>query len=846
MRTRSSVGLALLCMLALASSADSEEINRTDSLGDALPRHAIARLGTLRFQFPGHIASLSFSPDGKHLVVGGVATAPRSGLVIYDAATGRRLRNIPLKNLHGISAQYSSDGNQLLWANGARTAVIMDLDTGEQQSIPLPAPAQQVACSPDGSYIATATARGTDIWSTGKIEKVCSLPSATRLAFTPDGKRVVLAQTGLSPRNTKHLTVYAADTGKKIQDLGEKRAYYADVAVSGDGRYIAASRRGRAKSPVHVWDAESGKLLAEIKGFRRYAKRVLFNPKTHQLVVLDLDNASGVFDPRTGRKIRALTIGNHQRNSAFALSPDGRHAAVGSDFSRIQLWDLRNGNQVDRHVGHLGGVTAATFSTDGTQIVTGGQDTTVRLWKVRTGKQVRVFQGHRVHTSDLSFSPDGKHIASTEPSIGGGRSVLLWHTEQDKPIHRFVPQNPRTRAESVQFSEDGNQIFVAWFGGTLTTYNTETGELGDLYCIRDDNDPYPYMQTLLSPNARYLACRRGPSLFVTELDSKARAAVDTSLRIRYLQQISFSHRGELVAWSDYERVTVTNVRSGQRLASIRFDTKVPRGVAMSFSHDGRFLALGRPDGSVGLWDLYENRMATVLPGHRFRIAASEAESSQGQGSHSSATTHVSDLEFSPDDRQLLTAGGDSTTMVWDIAAATNHVCEIQGDPNLSACWDAMADQDAHKSYRAYLEFRAAGENAVPFLAGKLKPVGQPQAQTVAHNVALLNSADYRDRVKAYQQLRHFGPVLRKQLTQALDASADLAAKRRLRKLLADMDSLLLARRTHRDLMAIRVLQSIANPQAVAALKRISTGLDVAWQTRSARNALDQLGLAEDR
>ncbi|HEX6579742.1 MAG TPA: AAA family ATPase [Actinomycetota bacterium] len=74
-------------------------------------------------------------------------------------------------------------------------------------------------------------------------------------------------------------------------------------------------------------------------------------------------------------------------------------------------------------------------------------------------------------------------------------------------------------------------------------------------------------------------------------------------------------------------------------------TEDPAGFAAAFSHDGRSLAIGLVDGSVGIVDLRTGRQRVM------------------NGRHNAA---IQGLAFSPDDATLVSAGDDEQILVWDV------------------------------------------------------------------------------------------------------------------------------------------------------------------------------------
>ena len=67
---------------------------------------------------------------------------------------------------------------------------------------------------------------------------------------------------------------------------------------------------------------------------------------------------------------------------SVAFSPDGKLLATAMDDHTVLVWDLGNGKQLRRLVGHSNRVNALCFSPDGTLLVSAGLDGTLRLWRI--------------------------------------------------------------------------------------------------------------------------------------------------------------------------------------------------------------------------------------------------------------------------------------------------------------------------------------------------------------------------------------------------------------------------------------------------------------------------------
>ncbi|MFP4052755.1 MAG: hypothetical protein ACLFV7_02705 [Phycisphaerae bacterium] len=837
------IGAVLLVWAGASADEGKKSPERTDLYGDPLPKYAVSRLGTLRFRQAGQVRALSFSPDGKRLASIGHGIGG-GGLIIWDVRSGRPLKNVKLDGQRGTSVAYSPDGEKLLWTDNNNAAYVLDLESGKRRKLSLPAYGYRAAWSPDGSMIAAASYKGVRVWRTKDYKQVRSLPKGTAVAFSPDNKRLVVADMSYNRRKGRPLVVYEVDTGKKVMELGQKRKRYIDIGWSDDGKYIAGAQTGGAKCKVDVWDGSSGKHITEIGGFRYYARQISFVPGENQIVAAEYSGSgkAGIYDVKTGKQIRALK-GADNRTLALAVSPGARYVASAGSDQVIHVWDVETGKPLHQEAGHSGVVTSGAFSPDGRHIATGGHDKTVRLWDADTGKPVRTYNGHRTTVIDLKFSPDGKLIGSS--GMNGQDDVYLWHADKGGHRHRF--SGPKYAIKTVQFGNAGESFYVATQRGEVNGWDTDSGKT--VYNHKLHRGRQYFYGVRLSPDACFLGTIRNQEVTIFKLATKGTVMLPMSSRAIYGQQCAFSPGGDLFAWPTTSGVTVVEVISGREVASLSRGRTGSRTGAMSFSHSGRYLAAGLPDGSLGVWDLYLGRRVKTLQGHRRDKGGGKNQGRSRMingrviyiGGRGGAGTGIAHVAFSPDDKRLVTTGTDSTAMVWDLQGALGKQADLAADIDLGACWDTLAYPDARDAYEAYSKLNAAGSDAVTFLAEKLRPVKRPSPEVVADSIDALDSEDYRQREEAYANLDELGPMVREEVSAALKDPPGAEVKRRLARLLANMDSPLVSSPgVLRELRAIRVLQRNGSDEAMAVLKSLTGGLKTAPQTSAAKEALRQL------
>lgn len=293
--------------------------------------------------------------------------------------------------------------------------------------------------------------------------------------------------------------------------------------------------------------------------------------------------------------------------------------------------------------------------------------------------------------------------------------------------------------------------------------------------------------------------------------------------------------------------------------------KLADSTALAVGPGGRFLAAGRADGIVLLWDVSDGRQVRVMSS-RLGPVAGLAFSRDGRLLASCGADHAPGVWetatgqellapeghggpatcvlFSPDGRALLSGGGDGLAFVWALNGqgrdAPARAARLT-TADLDKRWNDLLNEDGAVANRALWDLAAASDQSAPFLRDRLGPLLGGDVGRASKLIADLDSDDFDTREKASTDLAAMGQAVEPLLRRAFDHTESTEARQRLQVLLGKLKTALpWAQQRPRVLRALAALELSGAPAARELLEAVAKGALEPEVKQAAREALDRL------
>lgn len=585
----------------------------------------------------GDVHCAAYSADGRYIVTAsGDHTA-----IIWDAATGRKLRALVGHTGSVQTAAFSADGRRIATTSMGGAAIVWDASTGEQVRVlkgqAVGSSFESAAFSPDGKQLLTGSFRKkAELWDieTGKqVREFVGHEYSVTAGFSSDGKRILTASSdGLA-------IVWDAATGEKLRTLdGHDKRRVSAAAFSPDGtRVVTAGTRRTAL----IWDVATGKKLHTLKG-HYFAPEVSFEAQLES----DLESA--------------------------AFSPDGKWVLTGSRGNNVAIWDATTGEHV-RSIGHhRGWVWSVAFSPDGKRVLSGSRDNSAIVSDAATGSRLLTLGGSDGGNASAAFNPDGRQLVT---SSGGAATV--WDLAVGRPIRRLEGQTQRVVPES--FTPDGTRLIAGSEKGVVGTWDLGTGKRVSTLADFADLSGTP----VLSSDGTKLVT---PAANARELFAKDKRAIvwdaKTGEKIRSFEPDDLYWVSDAALSPDGKRVVFARLNANQ-VATVRdastgkkaYDLGVPPNgkpttfstLSVRFSPDGTRILTSAFNRNAVLWDAATGKELRAFTGHKDAVRTAA---------------------FGIDGKRIVTASDDQTAMTWDAATGERQLTLTGHTGAVMAAWFA--------------------------------------------------------------------------------------------------------------------------------------------------------------
>jgi WD40 repeat protein len=554
----------------------------------------------------GGVHSLAYSPDGRRIAAGDA-----DSLKLWDVATGVLLRVLDVG--HTVdSIAFSPDGKAvveggLFVSEFADTptgyAGVWDLASGKKRGdLALgeygTSPVTSVAFTPDGKSIVVAAtgsparlfraADGALIRTFGKADAPgAAITSHANAAISADGKSIA------SQGGDEKVELWDLATGKRIRTLPVAEAKVS-LAFSPDGNALAMQSDGAV---AELWSLVTGKRLwaletgARVKSDVRDGGPIAFTPDGRRVIAVGGVQGAWIWDAGSGKLIRQLPA-EGEGAFALALAPDGRTFAAGS--SGVSFFDAAEG-AVRSRIRGAAAIDAVAFAPDSQSFLAWSDGGTIHRWDAIKGSLIKAVHVDAGPTVSAVFSRDGRSAANQTREKG----TELWDTSSGKKLGVYPS------AAGVDISPDGATLALAApaksdgseSGGLIQLYEIASGKAAESFTGADDL----FQALAFAPDGRSLASGGANDGRVHRWDrstSKSTLSVATMTEpdIYGVQRVAFTSDAATLLVVDDFHFELRAAADGKLIRSFKkgYDDR-----AAAVSPDGRLVAIA--EAALELW-----------------------------------------------------------------------------------------------------------------------------------------------------------------------------------------------------------------------------------------------------
>lgn len=140
-----------------------------------------------------------------------------------------------------------------------------------------------------------------------------------------------------------------------------------------------------------------------------------------QIFSCSADKSVGIFDVKTGDRVRKWRGHAGIVNSCQAARRGPEIVVSGSDDCTVKVWDPRSKDAVSTFENEYQ-VASVCFSEAGDMVYSAGIDNTVKVWDVRKNQVAYTMEGHLDTVTGMRLSPDGSYLLTNSMDNTGNEA----------------------------------------------------------------------------------------------------------------------------------------------------------------------------------------------------------------------------------------------------------------------------------------------------------------------------------------------------------------------------------------------------------------------------------------
>ena len=607
--------------------------------------------------FTNQVLTVAFCPDSKCVAAAGFD----SMIQIWDAKTGELAMTLDAKG-PTRSLAFSPDGRQLVSSQG-KNVIVWQLASRQpvqtlQGHMNL---VNSVAYSADGRWLASGSGEGSGevkVWDAQSGEEKAQFAGAARsVAFSPDSRR--LAAAGLQ------VNIWDLNRSEPLRTFGVPGTAQLAVAFRPDGLELATASTDRT---VRLWDPNTGGERGLFSGHRERARSVAYHPAGYMLGSGDEEAVIKLWDLTRPTDYVVCGPATAHCDEALAFTPDSTGLQRLPGGGGLSVYDAGTGQRIaERPLPFADDwrtpAALAAFSGDGRWLagLLRGKPEQIRMWEAQTG-QPRVSPSGtltvhpRYPLYRLALDRTGEKLAAIaveQDDTERRRALRVWDLAQDRlllDLH-LVTGPVRPGAGALALSPDGKLVAYDDDSATPSSHSqirvvqVKDGQTRALLEMPDRG----VLAVTFSPDGRYLA---GGSLKgkVQVWDTERWQALYAEPNQAQAFNLAFDPKSRLLAGASREELKIWDVVSGQTVLVLHGTPPRPSDGGftpqVSWSPDGRRLALSNWDGTASIWDAADRAAPDVRQELRrtaerraFAWHAALAEAAPGRDDNLAFTFH---------------------------------------------------------------------------------------------------------------------------------------------------------------------------------------------------------------